>query len=75
MTATTDAVLGLGSNIGERQVALAAAVDALRGHRDIQIIAASPLYESEPWGMTCQQDFLNAALLVGQTPWRALVER
>ena len=64
MTATTDAVLGLGSNVGERRVALAGAVDALRAHPDIEIIAASPLYESEPWGMTSQQDFLNAAVRV-----------
>ncbi len=64
MTATTDAVLGLGGNVGKRQVALGAAIAALRGHRAIQIIAASPLYESEPWGVTGQQDFLNAALRV-----------
>ena len=61
---TTDAVLGLGSNAGERRVALAGAVDALKAHPDIEIIAASPLYESEPWGMTSQQDFLNAAVRV-----------
>ena len=61
---TTDAVLGLGGNVGERRAALAGAVDALKGHPDIQIIAASPLYESEPWGLTGQQDFLNAAVRV-----------
>ena len=64
MTATTEAVLGLGSNVGERQVALAAAVDALRAYPGIEIIAASPLYESAPWGLTSQQDFLNAAVRV-----------
>jgi 2-amino-4-hydroxy-6-hydroxymethyldihydropteridine diphosphokinase len=64
VTATTDAVLGLGSNVGERRAALAGAVNALRAHPDIEIIAASPLYESEPWGMTSQQDFLNAAVRV-----------
>ena len=63
MTATTEAVLGLGSNVGERKVALAGAVDALRAHSGIEIIAASPLYESAPWGLTDQQDFLNAAVL------------
>ena len=64
MTATTDAVLGLGSNVGERRTALAGAIDALRAHPDIEIVAASPLYESEPWGLTSQQDFLNAAVRV-----------
>ena len=61
---TTDAVLGLGSNVGERQVAIAGAVNALRAHLYIEIVAASPLYESEPWGLTSQQDFLNAAVRV-----------
>lgn len=61
---TTDAVLGLGSNVGERRAALAAAVDALRAHSGIEIITASLLYESEPWGMTSQRDFLNAAVRV-----------
>ncbi|HSG96211.1 MAG TPA: 2-amino-4-hydroxy-6-hydroxymethyldihydropteridine diphosphokinase [Afifellaceae bacterium] len=64
MTATTDAVLGLGSNVGERRVALAAAIEALSAYPDITIIAASPLYESAPWGMTDQQDFLNAAVRI-----------
>jgi 2-amino-4-hydroxy-6-hydroxymethyldihydropteridine diphosphokinase len=59
-----DAVLGLGSNVGERRAALAGAVDAMRAHPDIAIIAASPLYESAPWGITDQQDFLNAAVWV-----------
>lgn len=57
-------MLGLGGNVGERRAALAAAVDTLRANRDIQIIAASPLYESEPWGMTSQRDFLNAAVRI-----------
>ena len=70
MTATTDtaksadAVLGLGGNVGERRAALAAAVAALRAHPGIDVMAASPLYESAPWGVTDQQDFLNAAVRV-----------
>jgi 2-amino-4-hydroxy-6-hydroxymethyldihydropteridine diphosphokinase len=64
VTATTEAVLGLGSNVGERRAALAAAVDALKTHPEIKVIVASPLYESAPWGITDQQDFLNAAVRV-----------
>jgi 2-amino-4-hydroxy-6-hydroxymethyldihydropteridine diphosphokinase len=64
VTATTDAVLGLGSNVGERRTALAGAADALRRHPEIEIVAASSLYESAPWGMTSQQDFLNAAVRI-----------
>jgi 2-amino-4-hydroxy-6-hydroxymethyldihydropteridine diphosphokinase len=64
VTAATDAVLGLGGNVGERRAALAAAAAALRAHPGIDILAASPLYESEPWGLTSQQDFLNAAVRI-----------
>ena len=64
MTETTDAVLGLGGNVGDRRAALAAALDALRAHAAIEIIAVSPLYETAPWGMTGQSDFLNAAVRI-----------
>ena len=45
--------LGLGSNIGDRLANLQAAVDAL------QPTAISPIYETEPWGYTEQDPFLN----------------
>lgn len=54
------AVLSLGSNLGDR---LAYLRDAVAGLGDA-LVAASPVYETPPWGMTDQPDFLNAVVIV-----------
>ncbi|MEV0082084.1 2-amino-4-hydroxy-6-hydroxymethyldihydropteridine diphosphokinase [Saccharopolyspora sp. NPDC050642] len=54
------AVLSLGSNLGDRLAYLRLAVDGLS---DV-LVAASPVYETAPWGVTDQPDFLNAVLIV-----------
>jgi 2-amino-4-hydroxy-6-hydroxymethyldihydropteridine diphosphokinase len=56
----TAAVLSLGSNLGDRFAHLRAAV---AGFADV-LVAASPVYETKPWGGVPQDDFLNAVLLV-----------
>jgi 2-amino-4-hydroxy-6-hydroxymethyldihydropteridine diphosphokinase len=56
----TRAVLSLGSNLGDRVAHLRAAVD---GFADA-LVAASPVYETAPWGGVEQDDFLNAVLIV-----------
>jgi 2-amino-4-hydroxy-6-hydroxymethyldihydropteridine diphosphokinase len=56
--------LGLGSNIGDTRAHLAAAIAALPRH-DVQVLASSSLYETEPVGLVLDQaDFLNACLRV-----------
>ncbi|MFO7192959.1 MAG: 2-amino-4-hydroxy-6-hydroxymethyldihydropteridine diphosphokinase [Thermocrispum agreste] len=55
----SDAVLSLGSNLGDRLAYLQLAVDGL-GRR---VRAVSPVYETEPWGVTDQPLFLNAVVL------------
>jgi 2-amino-4-hydroxy-6-hydroxymethyldihydropteridine diphosphokinase len=56
--------LGLGSNVGEREAHLAAALDLL-GDRGVEIDAVSSTYETEPVGEVLDQaDFLNAAARV-----------
>jgi 2-amino-4-hydroxy-6-hydroxymethyldihydropteridine diphosphokinase len=53
--------LGLGSNVGDRESHLRAAVEALREH-GVEVQAVSSLYETEPVGEVLDQpDFLNAA--------------
>jgi 2-amino-4-hydroxy-6-hydroxymethyldihydropteridine diphosphokinase len=52
--------VGLGSNLGDREAALRGAVAALQA-RGLTVLALSPLYETEPWGITDQPRFLNAA--------------
>jgi 2-amino-4-hydroxy-6-hydroxymethyldihydropteridine diphosphokinase len=54
------AVLSLGSNLGDRFGHLRAAVAGFAG----VLVAASPVYETEPWGGVEQDDFLNAVLVV-----------
>lgn len=45
----TRVYLSLGSNLGDRLALLHTAVQRLRDADDVQVITASPLYESEPW--------------------------
>jgi 2-amino-4-hydroxy-6-hydroxymethyldihydropteridine diphosphokinase len=59
----TRAVLSLGSNLGDRLSYLRLAVE---GFRDV-LEKVSPVYETAPWGVTDQPDFLNAVLIV-QSP-------
>ncbi|HEY5053699.1 MAG TPA: 2-amino-4-hydroxy-6-hydroxymethyldihydropteridine diphosphokinase [Solirubrobacterales bacterium] len=56
--------LGLGSNIGEREGHLRAAIELL-GAREVEVEAVSSTYETEPVGEVLDQpDFLNAALRI-----------
>jgi 2-amino-4-hydroxy-6-hydroxymethyldihydropteridine diphosphokinase len=53
--------LGLGSNVGDREAHLRAAI-ALLGEHGVEIEAVSSVYETEPVGEILDQpDFLNAA--------------
>jgi 2-amino-4-hydroxy-6-hydroxymethyldihydropteridine diphosphokinase len=56
----SSAVLSIGSNLGDR---LAHLQSAVTGFRDA-LVAVSPVYETAPWGVTDQPDFLNAVLIV-----------
>ncbi len=54
--------LGLGSNLGDRAANLRYAVRRLPEF-GVEVLAASPLYQTAPWGGVAQPDFLNQALL------------
>jgi 2-amino-4-hydroxy-6-hydroxymethyldihydropteridine diphosphokinase len=56
--------LGLGSNVGDRESHLRAAVELLR-ERKVDVEAISSTYETEPVGEVLDQpDFLNAAIRI-----------
>ncbi len=56
--------LGLGSNVGDREGHLRAAIELL-GERGVEVLAASSTYETEPVGEVLDQpDFLNAAIQI-----------
>jgi 2-amino-4-hydroxy-6-hydroxymethyldihydropteridine diphosphokinase len=70
------AVIGLGSNLGDRVGHIEAAIDRLRADADLEVVERSPIYETEPVGGPPQGDYLNAALLVlTSLEGRALLER
>lgn len=68
--------LGLGSNIGEREENILAALRALRSHEAIEVKIVSSLYETEPFGVKEQPDFLNAVagIATNLSPQQLLTE-
>jgi 2-amino-4-hydroxy-6-hydroxymethyldihydropteridine diphosphokinase len=52
--------LGLGTNLGDRTANLQAAINGLA--EKLEITAVSPIYQTPPWGVTDQPDFLNLCL-------------
>lgn len=56
--------LGLGSNLGDRRENLLAALRLLDGNEDVRVAEVSSVYETKPWGVTEQPDFLNMVALV-----------
>jgi 2-amino-4-hydroxy-6-hydroxymethyldihydropteridine diphosphokinase len=55
----TRVVLSIGSNLGDRLARLQSVVDGLGD----KVIAVSPVYETDPWGLVDQAPFLNAVLI------------
>jgi 2-amino-4-hydroxy-6-hydroxymethyldihydropteridine diphosphokinase len=59
--------LGLGSNVGDREGNIRAAVARLAAWPGVAVERVSSLYETAPVGYTDQPDFLNAAVRVATT--------
>lgn len=57
-----DAYLALGSNLGDREAHLAAAIEALRARPGVRVTAVSRVYETAPVGPPPQGPYLNAAV-------------
>jgi 2-amino-4-hydroxy-6-hydroxymethyldihydropteridine diphosphokinase len=55
----TRAVLSIGSNVGDRLARLQSVIDELGE----AVVAASPVYETVPWGGVEQGAFLNAVVI------------
>lgn len=62
-----DVYLGLGSNMGDREAQLKAAIDLLDAHDKINVVAISPIYETKPVGYTEQPDFFEFMLTHSNT--------
>lgn len=62
------AVLALGSNLGERFATLQGAVEALLDTPEVKVVSVSPVYETKPVDAPAgSRDFLNIVLLVDTT--------
>lgn len=56
----TKVFLGLGSNIGDRRKYLQEAVEEIKKIPQTNVTKLSSIYETEPWGFTEQDEYLNA---------------
>ncbi|WP_415948220.1 2-amino-4-hydroxy-6-hydroxymethyldihydropteridine diphosphokinase [Streptomyces sp. KLOTTS4A1] len=73
-----NAVISLGSNLGNRLETLQGAVDALADTPGLRVKAVSPVYETEPWGVEpgSQPTYFNAVVVIRTTlPPSSLLER
>jgi len=71
----TRAYIGLGSNLGEREATLAAAVEELDAAPGVSVLGVSTLIDTEPVGVLDQPRFLNGALAIEtELPPRELLD-
>lgn len=61
------AALSLGSNSGDRLAHLQAAAASLTGAVEVDVVAVSPVVETDPVGGPDQADYLNAVVVVDTT--------
>jgi len=54
--------VGLGSNVGDRLRHIERAIEILADSPEVELVARSRIYETEPWGLTEQPRFLNAVI-------------
>jgi 2-amino-4-hydroxy-6-hydroxymethyldihydropteridine diphosphokinase len=52
--------IGLGGNHQESASLMRRAVSSLEKHNEISVLRISGMYQSAPWGVTAQADFINA---------------
>jgi 2-amino-4-hydroxy-6-hydroxymethyldihydropteridine diphosphokinase len=70
------AFVGIGSNLGEPERQIAAALEELAAEDGIELVAVSTLRETEPVGYLDQPNFLNgAARIETELPPRELLKR
>jgi len=63
MTVRRRVVLAAGANLGDRLGTLQGCVEAIGRLPDTDVLAISPVYETDPVGGPAQPDYLNAVLI------------
>ncbi len=61
------AVIGLGSNLGDRRATIEAAVGAIAQLPGVDVVARSRLWQTDPVGGPPQPDYYNAAVAIRTT--------
>lgn len=56
------AFVGIGTNLGDRALNISKAVEALKHLPNTEVLAVSNIYETEPWGLKEQPNFLNGVI-------------
>ena len=56
--------LGLGANLGEREKNLRRAIERIKKIPAVKLLRVSSFYETEPWGVVGQPNYLNAAIKI-----------
>jgi 2-amino-4-hydroxy-6-hydroxymethyldihydropteridine diphosphokinase len=64
---TVRAYIGLGANVGDAAATLADAVVSFDDLPTVRVRGVSRLYATEPWGVTDQPEFRNAAVALDMT--------
>jgi 2-amino-4-hydroxy-6-hydroxymethyldihydropteridine diphosphokinase len=63
-SADYDAILALGSNVGDKAANIARAIGLLTESGEIEVVRRSGIYRTPPWGKLDQDWFANACLSV-----------
>jgi len=63
LSASSKVIAGLGVNLGDRFEALRRAMELISGEAG-KIIAASSVWETEPWGFDADEQFLNMVIVL-----------
>ena len=58
------AYLSIGTNLGNRKNNIETAITLLKALPDTSVVKVSKIYETEPWGYTNQDKFLNVCVLI-----------
>ena len=58
------ALIGIGSNIGDRKSHIDTAIEALNHIPSVKVLRVSSLYETSPWGYVNQENFYNGVIEV-----------
>ena len=56
--------VGLGGNLGERELTLRRAIERVKNLPNVKLLRVSSFYETQPWGVTNQPNFINAAIKI-----------